>query len=173
MWKKLMIGFFLCVSIMTFSTVSHATLGTTTETELKNGVNIDKKEVDTSRYGLINPEKRAYTSKDKVTFINGKAPSGTKITIKVYGTTDLTRKNFDLHTLPKRDDYIESYSDEVISGNMGFFDKQLDLVSGINKIILNFNVEGVSNIEIIVFVQTNMAKATEQMKITNILPMIK
>lgn len=168
MWKKLIIGFFLCMSLMAFSTVSHATVGTSTKAELKNGVNIDS-----SKYELISPEKRAYTSKDKVTFINGKAPSETKITIQVYGTTDLTRKNFDLHTLPKKDDYIESYSDEVVSGNMGFFDKQLDLVSGINKIILNFNVEGVPNIEIIVFVQTNITKATEQMKITNIIPLMR
>ncbi len=182
MWKKLIIGLFLCTSIMTFNTVSHAT-GTTNGSEIKNVVNIDKieinknqadkKEVDKSKYELINPEKRAYTSKDKVTFINGKAPSDTKISIIVYGTTDLTRKNFDLHTLPKEDDYIESYSEEVVSGNMGFFDKQLDLVGGINKIILNFNVEGVDDIEIIVFVQANMTKATEQMKITNILPVAK
>lgn len=168
MWKKLLIGFFLCASILTFSTVSNATVGNTTTTELKNAVNIDK-----SKYEVLNPEKRAYTTKDKVTFINGKAPSETKITIQVYGTTDLTRKSFDLHTLPKKDDYIESYSTEVISGNMGFFDKQLDLVSGINKIILNFNVEGVPNIEIIVFVQTNMTKGTERIRLSNILPISK
>jgi hypothetical protein len=173
MWKKWIIGFFLCASILTFSTVSHATLGESTASELKSGVNIDKKEVDTSKYELIDPEKRAYTSKDKVTFINGKAPSETRVTIKVYGTTDLTRKNFDLQTLPKKDDYIESYSEEVVAGNMGFFDKQLDLVSGINKIVLNFNVEGVEDIEIIVFVQTNLTKTTEKAKLTNIIPKIK
>lgn len=168
MWKKLIIAFFLCVSILTFSSMSYATVTTTTGIELKSGVNID-----TSKYELINPEKRAYTTTDKVTFINGKAPSETKIVIKVYGTTDLTRKNFNLHNLPKKDDYIESYEAEVISGNMGFFDKQLDLVSGINKIVLNFNVEGVPNIEVIVFVQTNLTKNTKQIRITNIIPQIK
>lgn len=177
MWKKLLIGFFLCVSLMAFSTVGHATGETTTKTELKNSFNIDKveqvenKEVDKSKYGLISPEKTAYTTKDKVAFINGKAPSETKVTIQVYGTTDLTRKSFDLSTLPGEDDYIESYTDEVISGNMGFFDKQLDLVSGINKIILNFNVEGVPNIEIIVFVKTDITRTTEQVKITDIFPL--
>lgn len=173
MWKKLIIGFFLCASVMAFSSVSHATLGNATKTEIKSGVNIDKKEVDTSKYELINPEKRAYTSSDKVTFINGKAPSDTRITIKVYGTTDLTRRNFNLHKLPGKDDYIESYVEEIVAGNMGFFDKQLDLVSGINKIIINFNVEGVADIELIVFVQTNLTRAAEQIKITNIIPLIK
>lgn len=173
MWKKWIIGFFLCTSIVAFGTVSNATLVDSTEAEIESGVNIDKKEVDTSKYELINPEKKAYTSNDKVTFINGKAPSDTSVTIKVYGTTDLTRKNFDLHTLPTEDDYIESYSVEVVAGNMGFFDKQLDLVSGINKIVLNFNVEGVPDIEVIVFVQTNLTKTSEQVKLTNIIPMMK
>ncbi len=168
MWKRILIGFFLCASILTFSTVSNASGGTTPNTEIKSGVNIDK-----SKYEVLNPEKRAYTSKDRVTFVNGKAPSGTKITIKVYGTTDLTRKNFDLHTLPKADDYIESYTDQVISGNMGFFDKQLRLVSGINKIILNFNVEGVPNVEIIVFVQSSMTKNAEQVRLSDILNITK
>lgn len=168
MWKKILIGFFLCTSILAFSTVSNASGGTTANPEIKSGVNIDK-----SKYEVLNPEKRAYTSKDRVTFVNGKAPSGTRISIKVYGTTDLTRKNFDLHTLPKAEDYIESYTDEVISGNMGFFDKQIDLVSGINKIILNFNVEGVPNVEIIVFVQSSMTKNAEQIRLSDILNMTR
>lgn len=37
---------------------------------------------------------------------------------------------------------------------MGFFDKQLDLVTGINKIIIKFEAEGIAPIEIIVFVKT-------------------
>ena len=42
-------------------------------------------------------------------------------------------------------------TDSVISGNMGFFQKQLDLVRGINKINIDFGVEGVANKEIIVY----------------------
>ncbi len=169
MWKKLLLGIFICGTLLTINTVGYATGDTTTKAESKDSVNIDKKEVDLEKYQLISPEKTSYTSTKKVTFINGKAPAGTSVTIKVYGTTDLTRKNFDLSKLPKADDYIESYTDEVVSGNMGFFDKQLDLVTGINKIILKFDVEGVPNIEIIVFVQTNAMKATEKVKITDII----
>ena len=167
MRKKLIIGFLLCVAFLAISPVSNATSGSTAQTGAKSSVNIDK-----SKYGLINPEKTAYTSKERVTFINGKAPAETKITIKVYGTTDLTRKNFNLHKLPKKDDYIEFYSGQVVAGNMGFFDKQLDLVSGINKIILNFNVEGVPNIEIIVYVQNDLTKAAKRIKISDIIPLM-
>lgn len=156
MWKKLLIAFFICVSIITFSTVSNA------------ASNIDK-----TKYEVINPDKKAFTSKEKITFINGKAPSKTKITIKGYGTTDLTRKNFNLHNLPKKDDYIESYSHEVVAGNMGFFYKQLKLVSGINKILVNFNVDGVPDVEIIILVQTNMPRVADRMKILSIMPMRK
>lgn len=167
MKKKLIIGFLLCIAILAISPVSNATSGSTVEAGAKTSVNIDK-----SKYGLISPEKRAYTSKERVTFINGKAPAETKITIKIFGTTDLTRKNFNLHKLPKKDDYIEFYSDQVIAGNMGFFDKQLDLVSGINKITLNFNVEGVPNIELIVYVQNDLTKATKQIKISDLIPLM-
>lgn len=158
MWKKLLIAFLLCASIMAFSTVSHAS----------SGVSVDK-----GKYEVINPAKRSFTSKNKVTFVNGKAPSGTKIDIKVYGTTDLTRNNFNLHNLPKKDDYIESHSYGVTAGNMGFFDKQLKLVSGINKVIVDFNAGGVPNIEIIILVQPNMAKTADRMKIISIMPSAK
>ena len=68
-----------------------------------------------------------------------------------YGTTDLTRRNFNLDNLPLAEDYILIHTDSVISGNMGFFQKQLDLVRGINKINIDFGVEGVANKEIIVY----------------------
>lgn len=155
MWKKLLIAFFLCMSIMAFSTVSNAA------------------SVDKSKYEVINPVKRAFTSKNKITFVNGKAPSDTRIGITVYGTTDLTRQNFNLNNLPKKDDYIQSHSYQVISGNMGFFDKQLKLVSGINKVIVNFNVNGVPNTEIIILVQPNISRTADQMRIISIRPLLK
>lgn len=171
MWKKLLFGIFICGALLTINTVGYATGDTTTKAEPKNSVNIDKKRSDLDKYQLISPEKTSYTSTKKIAFVNGKAPSGTIVNIKVYGTTDLTRKNFNLSKLPKADDYIEAFADEVKSGNMGFFNKQLDLVAGINKIILNFDVEGVPNIEIIVLVKTNTVKSTQTLKITDIIPL--
>ncbi|MDY0236000.1 MAG: hypothetical protein RBR71_08225 [Gudongella sp.] len=102
-------------------------------------------------YEIIKPERKSYSSSEKVVLINGKAPSGTEVTIEMYGTTDLTRRNFNLDNLPLKDDYIMISTESVISGNMGFFQKQLNLVSGINRIIINFGVEGVEDEEIIVY----------------------
>ena len=102
-------------------------------------------------YDIIKPEKNSYSSSEKVVLINGKAPSGTEVTIEIYGTTDLTRRSFNLDNLPLEEDYILINTEAVVSGNMGFFQKQLDLVRGINKIVIKFGVEGIGNKEIIVY----------------------
>ncbi|MDR7871313.1 MAG: hypothetical protein RIN55_10655 [Tissierellaceae bacterium] len=109
-------------------------------------------EIDVTKYEVLNPTKSSFSITDKVYLINGKAPTGTDVTIDVYGTTDLTKKNFNLDRLPSEDDYIENFSETVTSGNMGFFQKQIDLVMGINKVVVNFNVEGVSPKEYIILV---------------------
>lgn len=108
--------------------------------------------VDTSRYEVLNPTKNSFSITDKVYLINGKAPTGTDVTIEVYGTTDLTKKSFNLDRLPEEDDYIEIFSETVTSGNMGFFQKQIDLVMGINKVVVDFDVEGIETKEYIILV---------------------
>ena len=86
---------------------------------------------------------------------------------------DLTRKNFDLLKLPNGEDYIEVFEDTVSSGNLGFFDKQLELVTGINKIVVDFGIEGVPSVEIIVYIKTpEDVKNTKDVKLTNILQQI-
>lgn len=158
MWKKILASLFIGASLLAISSVGYsAALNNTTKAEHK---------VDLSKYEVINPEKSPYSIEDKVVFINGKAPSGTSIVIQVYGTT---RKNFDLITLPTEDDYIEVFTDTVKSGNMGFFDKQLDLVTGINKIIIKFQVEGVPSVEIIVYVKpAEVENNKKEVRITDI-----
>ena len=39
---------------------------------------------------------------------------------------------------------------------MGLFSKELDLAKGINKIVVDFNTEGVDSVEIIVYVYINI-----------------
>lgn len=130
----------------------------------------EEKKVDISKYQVINPEKNAYSTEDKVIFINGKAPSGTSIGIKLYGTTDLTRKSFNLLKLPGKDDYIEVLDETVKAGNMGFFDKQLDLVTGINKVIIDFGVDGVPSVEKIIYVKVpETGTNAKEVKLTNII----
>lgn len=109
-------------------------------------------EVDSSKYEVLNPTKSSFSITDKVYLINGKAPTGTDVTIEVYGTTDLTKKSFNLDRLPSEDDYIEIFSETVTSGNMGFFQKQIDLVMGINKVVVDFDIEGIEVKEYIIFV---------------------
>jgi hypothetical protein len=55
----------IMLSLMSFSTLSYATV------------------VDASKYEIINPEKSSYSTEEKVVLINGKAPSGTEVTINV------------------------------------------------------------------------------------------
>lgn len=163
MWKKLLVALFIGTSIFTISSVGYATnTGNATKTET-----VIEEKVDLTKYQVTRPEKDAYSTDDKVAFIHGKAPAGTSITIEVYGTTDLTRKNFNLLRLPADDDYIEVFSETIKSGNMGIFDKQLDLVTGINKIIIKFGVEDVPPREIIVFVKTQESgNAPKDVRIT-------
>ncbi len=139
MIKKIIFSLVFFVAFLSIGEISYATstINQTTTTAIE--------------YDIIKPDKKSYSSSDKVVLINGKAPSGTEVTIEIYGTTDLTRRNFNLDNLPLAEDYILIHTDSVISGNMGFFQKQLDLVRGINKINIDFGVEGVANKEIIVY----------------------
>lgn len=103
------------------------------------------------RYEIIKPEKLSFSSSEKILLINGRAPSGTEISISVYGTTDLTRRSFNLDKLPTEQEYILIATEKVTSGNLGLFQKQMDLVRGINKIIIDFGVSGVPSREYIIF----------------------
>lgn len=133
MWKKFLVFVFICASLMSISSVGHASSAN-------------------NKYRVTNPGKTAYSTEEKVAFINGKAPAKTNVTIRVYGTTDMTRKNFNLNNLPSNKDYIEIFRETITAGNMGFFQKQLDLVMGVNKIVITFSGNGVKPHEIVVYV---------------------
>lgn len=187
MWKKILASFFICSALLTIGSISHATGEINIDIEKietpANDTIEDKKEVkepvDISKYQITSPEDKSFTSKEKIAFINGKAPSGTTITIKIYGTTDLTRKAFNLYKLPEKEDYIEIHEEEIEVGNMGFFDKQLELVTGINKIVINFNVKGVPLEEFIIFVEpkpTRVIRPTRpnrEVRLTDIMTLIR
>lgn len=144
MWKRLLVSLFIGVSLLGFNSVGHSV-------EATNKSNIELK-ADGKKYEITQPEKLSYSTESKIALINGKAPAKTSISIKIYGTTDITKKNFNLDKLPTDKDYIEIFTETIKSGNMGLFQKQLDLVMGINKIIIDFNVVGEEPKEIIVYV---------------------
>lgn len=144
MWKKVIVSLFIGASLFTIQNEVHGEVVT-------NKSKIEQK-IDKTKYQLINPEKNSYSTEDKVVLISGKAPSGTSVSIEVYGTTDITKKNFNLDKLPSDKDYIEVFSESIKVGNMGLFQKQLNLVMGINKIIINYGVEEVPKDELIIYV---------------------
>lgn len=120
-----------------------------------------------NNYEILNPEKAAFSTKNKVVLLSGKAPTNSKITLDIYGTTDLTRKSFNLANLPKEEEYIKRVTEEIKSGNMGFFKKELDLVLGINRVLVKFeNQEKVH--EIIIYVYDKSTLPTETQSIIDI-----
>ena len=54
----------------------------------------------------------------------------------------------------------------MIVGNLGIFQKKLDLVMGINKILVDFNTKNVENVEIIVYVYEKAPSISEVMTIS-------
>ncbi|HZH92767.1 MAG TPA: hypothetical protein VFD79_01580 [Tissierellaceae bacterium] len=140
MFKRTLASLMIMMAVLGFASFAHASTVTT-------GNAISTR----TDYEIIKPEKEIYSSSERVVLINGRAPSGTEITVELYGTTDLTRRSFNLDRLPAHEDYILIKSDSVTSGNLGFFQKQMDLVRGINKLVIDFGVEGVEDKEFIVF----------------------
>lgn len=167
MFKKTLASLMIMIAVIgitSFAEASNITTGSTTATSVD--------------YEIIKPEKSTYSSSDRVVLINGKAPSGTEITIELYGTTDLTRRSFNLDRLPSPDDYILITSESVTSGNLGFFQKQVDLVRGINKLVVDFGVDEVEDKEIIVYkydVRRSEVRLpyTRDRSINNMVPLIR
>lgn len=144
MWKKITISLFALILIFSISTAGYAAS--------TNKVNPNAAKVDVSKYQVNTPKENSSASKKKVVLVSGKAPEGTSVVIKVYGAVDLTGKNYTLAKLPKEDDYviIPDSCKTVKSGPAGF-GEEIELIMGINKVIVNFNVDGVPPVEKIIY----------------------
>jgi hypothetical protein len=158
-FKKILLSLFVFFTIISFSFKSHA-------------------EVDINKYEIISPIESTFSTTDTNIFINGKAPTGTDVNIDIYGTTDLTKKNFNLSKLPNEQDYINIDRVTVTSGNMGFFQNEISLVLGINKISLDFGIEELKPKEYIIYVydksmETQNIKNSSQKKISDLVPLFK
>ena len=110
-----------------------------------------RRNVDRNKYQVIIPNDPTTSTREKVALISGRAPEGTNIVIEVYGTTDLTGRNFNLNKLPKDTDYILISSETIKSGKLGFA-KEVELVNGINKVIIIFKVNGIPQVQKIIYV---------------------
>lgn len=139
MWKKVMASIIVMIAVISISTVGFAA----------SASNI-KPKVDITKYQVITPEKSSSASDKKVVLISGKAPEGTKIIIDVYGAIDLTGNNYSLEKLPGKDDYILISSKTTKSGALGF-GEEVELILGVNKITVTFDVNGVPSVEKILY----------------------
>lgn len=185
MKKKLLASFLIGMTILSMGTSSYAAnLGTAPKKPNLITVNSSPKVMDNGTlivykksnrtlktnvegYEVINPDKESFSTKDKVALINGKAPANTPINIKLYGTTDLNKRSFNLNKLPAKKDFVEVSSETVYAGNLGFFQKQQDLVMGINKVQINFGANGVEPIEILIYVYEKAPTVTEIISVSN------
>lgn len=160
MVKKIVASIILGLGILVAANPSHANVGSKTVNQIRTErpavtntrTSTKEEKPNKEQYKVINPEKHLFSSENKVALINGIAPAKTAITIDLYGTTDLTRKNFNLDKLPEEKDYIKILTEEIESGNLGFYQKQLDLVMGMNKIVIDYGVKGIEPDVIIIYI---------------------
>lgn len=138
MYRKLMIVLVVMIMIFSISTAGFAASINNTKPKATK--------VDTTKYQVITPEESSSSTTKKVVLISGKAPEGTNIIIDVYGAIDLTGKNYSLAKLPKEDDYTNISSVTIKAGDVGF-GEEVELILGINKIIITFDVQGVPSVE--------------------------
>ncbi len=131
MWKKLLIGILVLTTIFINSPVSHGASNYAKR-------NVTTKVEDSSKYQIIKPEKDIFASPDRIVLVSGKAPDGTNVIIEAFGTTDMTRNNFSLTNLPNDKDYVRRLSETMKVNGSGLFSKELDLILGVNKIVVTF-----------------------------------
>lgn len=160
MLKRIILGLFVFFAIISFNSSIYA------------------QKVDLSKYEIISPVEKTSSTSDRNILINGKAPTGSNVTIDIYTTTDLTKKNFNLSKMPEEADYINTNTVKLTSGNMGFFQHEASLVLGINRIILDFGIKELSPSEFIIYVYDNNLeaqniKAGSQKKMSEIVPLLK
>ncbi|MCF6464432.1 hypothetical protein [Clostridium sp. Cult2] len=163
MWKKLMTSLVVMIIILFISTVGFAASTNNTRPRF------DK--VDITKYQVITPENDSSATTKKVVLISGKAPEGTSIVIDVYGAIDLTGKNYSLTKLPDKDAYTHISTKTIKSGAVGF-GEEIELILGINKIIITFDVNEVPSVEKILYCY-EVAQAVDNLRSLPISPTIK
>ncbi len=137
---------------------------------------VEGSDVDLSKYEIIQPSKTTVSTADKNLLVSGRSVSGTEVIIELYGTSDLTKKTYNLANLPADEDYILLLTEAIETGNMGYFQKQLVLVNGVNKIIVDFEHEEIIPTKILVYVYDKMApnqQIVKEVQISNIKPLLK
>ena len=123
--RRIIISIFVLIMFFTISNIGYAA----------------NTQTDKTKYQVVLPSDPSMSTGEKITLISGRAPEGTNVVIYVYGTTDLTGKNFNLNKLPEENDYILISSETIKAGKLGFA-KEVELVNGINQIVAAFEIKG-------------------------------
>lgn len=119
--------------------------------------------IDFDKYQVFAPEEDALATTKKSVLISGKAPAGIEIIIDLYTAIDLTGNNYSLNRLPEEDNYILVSSNTIKSGALGF-GEEIELILGINKLIITFNVKDGPIIErVIYYYEKEHLKKTSEM----------
>lgn len=160
MWKKLTISLFIFAIIIFISSVGFAASTNNTKPTVNK--------IDATKYQIITPEENLSATMKKIVLISGKAPEGTNIVIDVYGAIDLTGKNYSLTKLPDKDAYTLISRKTIKSGALGF-GEEVELILGINKIIITFDVNGVPSVERILY-RYEASQAVESLRNSPISP---
>ncbi|WP_143037701.1 hypothetical protein [Acidilutibacter cellobiosedens] len=159
MIKKSIVSILILIGILSMNVVVMAS-----GIDTNNNIIIEaKSNQQVHNYQVIEPKENSFATTEKVVLLSGKAPAGTTVEIKVLATTDLTRKNFNLNKLPEDKDYVSLFSDTIKVGDMGLFSKQLDLILGVNKIIVTFKIDSDHKVEKIIYV-SDVSQAAESLE---------
>ena len=153
-------NFTICIlaSIIAFSPVSNLAEGNieSSNTNLEQ-ISMDYEKssgtlkTNVPQYEVTNLTRNNFSINGNNLSINGKAPAGSDVTIKVYNTRTIHRNKYNLAKLPDSKDYILSSKQDLKSGNFGFYQSYISLTNGVNKVVVDFNREGVKPIEIIIY----------------------
>ena len=112
---------------------------------------INKITTNVNGYEITSPDKKVFSTNSGNIVLNGKAVKDSKITVRVYCARNIERNKYNLANLPNDNIYTLYSEINLESGNFGLFQSPINLANGINKVVIDFNREGVEPIELIVY----------------------
>ena len=157
--KKKVLIFILCLFIFTIGSSSFAK--------------------DAYVFKVTKPDQDIYSTIDETLFINGSAPKNANVEIKHY-LKDISFKDFESYKdkYPKLDDFKKHFEEEVIKddgyeelsktsisvGSLGIFSKKLNLMGGVNKIVISDGAKAEKVFYIYLSDADNISKSISLMK---------
>ena len=140
--KKKVLIFILCLFIFTIGSVSIAK--------------------DAYVFRVSKPDQDIYSTIDEALFINGSAPKNANVEIKHY-LASVSYKDFEEEMI-KEDGYEELSKTSISVGSLGIFSKKLNLMGGVNKIVISDGAKAEKVFYIYLSDADNISKSISLMK---------